>query len=76
MRKFKTRKMFEAAEKQRAVSKMPLTRFDSLEEMEAELELELLNSRLRTLEGCHYKVFGSRNGYKWVSRYGTHFGRF
>ena len=65
----KIQEMFDAAEKQRAVSKMPLTRFDSLEEMEADLELELLNSRLRTLEGCHYKVFGSRNGSKWVFVY-------
>lgn len=57
----KAEELLARAEKQRAVSKMPLTRFDSLEEMEADLELELLDNDLRTQEQCHYQVYGNAN---------------
>lgn len=54
----KAQELLARAKKQRAVSKMPLTRFDTLEEMEADLELQLLDNDLRTQDACHYQVYG------------------
>lgn len=54
----KAQELLARAEKQRAVSKMPLTRFDTLEELEEDLELQLLDNDLRTQEACYYQVYG------------------